>query len=535
MCWSLLGLVAVYLVARAFTTRPLSALTALLVGAEPAYAKSAAAIQADVPALALATAALAVALRPGRSRRRLVVVGALLGLALMVKLLVAPMVLVVLLAVVCSDSTLDTVRDRWTVVRDLAVVSLTGAAVVVVTGAGFWDHGRLWDQAVGFHVASQGLVDGVRSNIGTAFNAPGTCVFLLLGALAGVELVHRGRRDQLLPIAWLAATLGFLLLHSPLFTHHLVLAVPPAALLLVLELDARLAARPVLLHAALATLVAVCLVGSAVDDLAARPRRTPASSSTARSCPSSTISAASPRSSPPSFSARSTSRRATSARSTGAPSAASSTWAFAIPTPTASRTGWCSRPHRCARRRRRAARRGLELPRRRPSIVRRRLARAGALGHRIERHRGARLLRLPGGAGEEVQCALRLSHHALRLGRPLRDPRQDTGRRRPVHRRRHRRPHRVLAGAGALPEQALGLDGDPPRRRVRCGHRRLQRRRRLPPRAHQPREPARRAHPEDRPRRHRQLRHRPPRRRLQGGRPLSADPHAGACRRPARV
>ena len=68
--------------------------------------------------------------------------------------------------------------------------------------------------------------------------------------------------------------MGFLLLHSPLFVHHLVLAVPPAAMLLVLELDTRLKSRPALLQAALVGAVAACLLGSAVDDLTAPPRQT---------------------------------------------------------------------------------------------------------------------------------------------------------------------------------------------------------------------------------------------------------------------
>ncbi|BEP15375.1 hypothetical protein acdb102_36860 [Acidothermaceae bacterium B102] len=268
MCWALLGLVATYHVARAYLSPTQAVLTAVLVAAVPTFAATASAIQADVPALTLATAALAVALRPGRSTGRLVLVGVLLGAALMVKLLVAPTVVVVLLVAAQGH------RDQRQLVRDLAVVAAAAAGVVVATGAAFWHHGRLWDQAVGFHVASQSFVSGVRTNVGTAFLAPGTCVVLLLGALAGVEVVHRGKRDQLLPVVWLATTLAFLLLHSPLFTHHLVLAVPPAALLLVMELDARLAARPEWLRAALVTLVAVCLIGSTVDDATTPVRAT---------------------------------------------------------------------------------------------------------------------------------------------------------------------------------------------------------------------------------------------------------------------
>ena len=261
MTWALIGLLAVYLVARHYTTASLSLLTAVLVAAVPAYSSTAVAIQADVPALALATAALALALQPGRSTRRLMVVGIALGLALMVKLLVVPMVVVVLLAAVQGAS------DRKQVVRDLAAVTGATAVVVLATGAAFWGHGELWAQAVGLHVASQGLLAGVKTNITTALQAPGTCVFLGLATLAAVDVVRQRRRDLALPVVWLVATLAFLLLHSPLFTHHLVLAVPPAALVLVLEARARLADRRHLLQAVLAGLVAVCLVGSATDDI----------------------------------------------------------------------------------------------------------------------------------------------------------------------------------------------------------------------------------------------------------------------------
>jgi 4-amino-4-deoxy-L-arabinose transferase-like glycosyltransferase len=266
MCWSLLGLVAVYAVARVYTSPALSLLTAVLAAAVPVFTTDAAAIEADIPSLALATAAVALALRPGRSTGRLVIAGLLLGAGLMVKLLVLPMVVVVLLAAVL------TAPDRRHVVRDLAVVAVASAAVIAVTGVVFWSNGQLWDQTVGFHVDSQSLVSGVRKNISTALLSPGTCVFLLLAGLAGVDVAYRRRRDQLLPVVWLAATAGFLLLHSPLFTHHLVLAVPPAALVLVLALEARLAARPGLLQVSLAGLVAACLIGSAADDITAPPR-----------------------------------------------------------------------------------------------------------------------------------------------------------------------------------------------------------------------------------------------------------------------
>jgi 4-amino-4-deoxy-L-arabinose transferase-like glycosyltransferase len=262
MVWALLGLLAVYRIARIYTTPTLAGVITVLVAASPAYTATAAAIEADLPALTLAMCALAVAMRPSGSLHslpRLLAIGLLFGLALMVKLLVAPMVVVLIVAVLIRST------GRAAAVRDLSVLFLSAAVVVIAVGAAFWNHGDLWEQAVGFHVASQTFAEGLRNNLSTALNAPGTCAFLLLGAYAAVEIVRRHDPERLLLVAWFAATGVFLLVHVPLFTHHLVLAVPPAALLIVLELDKVISGRR--LEVALVGLIVVSVVGSVIATL----------------------------------------------------------------------------------------------------------------------------------------------------------------------------------------------------------------------------------------------------------------------------
>ncbi len=270
MMFGLLGLYAVWRIGRVYTSPRLAALAAILVAASPEYSSTAAALQADIPALALAMCALVPTLAPRlpderRQLARTCAAGALFGLALMVKLLVAPMVVVPIVAALLTNS-------RRRAAAEIGGFVASAAVVMVAIGAGFWHGGELWTEAVGLHVRSQSFVGGLKANVSTALNAPGTCAFLLVGACAAAEIIRHRDRERTLLVAWFAGTGLFLLVHVPLFTHHLVLAVPPAALLIVLELSRVLQRKR--LDLAVVGLIALCLVGSAADRLTSPARET---------------------------------------------------------------------------------------------------------------------------------------------------------------------------------------------------------------------------------------------------------------------
>ena len=106
------------------------------------------------------------------------------------------------------------------------------------------------------------------------------------------------------------------------------------------------------------------------------------------------------------------------------------------------------RPHRRAGDGAGADRRRLDVRRRGAALVVRRLAGAGPAGHRRRRHRGARLLRLPGDPREEVeQGEGDVPRRLLRLRRPGLDPHQRRERERPGAHRRHQLAPGV-SGAG---------------------------------------------------------------------------------------
>ena len=255
VCWALVCLVAYYRVARAVSGPGPAVAATVLLGAAPAFVTNAGAIEAELPALAVAMVALELALRRGGPRWTPVAAGAVFGVALMVKLLVAPMVLPLLVAL-------------WTRRRPSAAAAglVSASAVVVAVGAVFWTHGDLWSQVIGFHVASQTWWQGLKHNLSTMSHALGTCVLLVAAGLCAFDKIVRRSPGHEVLISWYAAAMAFLVLHVPVFTHHLVLAAGPAVLLVVLELQRRFTGRS--RELALAVLLGASVVGSLISDLA---------------------------------------------------------------------------------------------------------------------------------------------------------------------------------------------------------------------------------------------------------------------------
>jgi 4-amino-4-deoxy-L-arabinose transferase-like glycosyltransferase len=199
-----------------------------LCGASLLLVRQARTVQAELPALALAMAAMACLADQERARRfgwRLGA-GALMGLALATKLLVAPIGLPVAMAAVewRRGGARSSVR---------AVATISAAAILAVLAVSA-PHGlrQVWDQSVTFHlVARSGTMPAVLS--ATPWRNLFTSEALLLVLAVMGALVLRARDPRLLAWLgiWLGATAAFLVGHAPLFTHHMIILVPPLAVL----------------------------------------------------------------------------------------------------------------------------------------------------------------------------------------------------------------------------------------------------------------------------------------------------------------
>jgi hypothetical protein len=250
--YSLLGVAAIWLAAWALGGRWCGALALALLAFEPRYLTQSYTLQAEAPALAFATASVALAIfavrqPPGRRRGSLAAAsGAALMLGVAVKLfaVVAVVPIALVLLAPAGPALLDASgKPRWpsratlgpalrAAVPDLAWAA-AGAALalvlVLLPFAGRWP--ALYEQVIRFHLAAgqvthQSLLDRVSVILDSGSDLP---VLALGGALAMWALARRWWR-VLPPGAWLAGSLLLLLQQQPLFIHHLALLMPPAAL-----------------------------------------------------------------------------------------------------------------------------------------------------------------------------------------------------------------------------------------------------------------------------------------------------------------
>lgn len=256
LLWALVALAAFYRVATRLAGEAAGAVATALVAVSPAYVGVAAAIEAELPAIALALVALDLALQPHR-RWTPAAVGVLFGAAVMIKLLVAPMAAPIVVALFVGRRGLQPL-----------VALVAAVAVELVVGGVFWDHGRLWSQMVGFHLASQTFPAGTRSNLVTMTSfALGAFLLMLAAGVAGLDVLLRHRSGNGVLLSWYAASAAFLVLHSPVFAHHLVLAILPSALLITVEAQLLLGGRQ--RELALSALVAASAIASVIGVVSA--------------------------------------------------------------------------------------------------------------------------------------------------------------------------------------------------------------------------------------------------------------------------
>lgn len=250
--FSLAGIVALYIAGRAAAGKWAGIAAALLLALDPLYLAESHTLQAEVPALAweaicLAFAVTAYRAAGSRQRRLAAASGIALGLGILTKLLDVVVVIPVMLylahpvfaSFLSKDGRVQR-PDRPTFVARLREIAMplalcaAGAIVAVVVVllpfAGHWR--TLYDQVVTFHLAAARVVnEGFRHNVTIIWQAlsPDPLVWLALVGF-GVALWRRDWRAAP-PLLWAVASCALLLRQHPLFAHHVVLLVPPLALL----------------------------------------------------------------------------------------------------------------------------------------------------------------------------------------------------------------------------------------------------------------------------------------------------------------
>ena len=222
---SLVGLAGAYWIARQLWGRSTAVLGGLLLAISAVYLKASRLAFPEIIALAPAVLAVGAALHYRRSggRPALLAASVLFGLSLLIK----PIAVSAIVPIGLLTAGRLGVRRR-----ELLLAAGAGTAVVVL-GLLVVGLPRIWEQAV-FRWQSR-LVEGrgMDWNWGLIVDELGNDqlgIFALSGA-AVAGLVRTNRQGLAVLGGWCAANLALLLLHTPLHFKHIVILLPPIALL----------------------------------------------------------------------------------------------------------------------------------------------------------------------------------------------------------------------------------------------------------------------------------------------------------------
>jgi len=250
--FSLAGIVAIYFAGAAISGRWAGLAASLLLALDPLYITGSITLQAEIPSLTWALAAVALALHAPRAslqRGRLLAAasGVVLGLGVLTKLwdvvAVVPVALYLAQPLLARLFTVDggklraasraelaaPARDAARLLAYCAGGALAALVVVLLPFAASWP--ALYAQVVSFHLAAgRSTHEGLLHNLGFIWHNLRVDTLLILGAAALVLAALRRDWRAVPPLLWLAASVALLLTQHPLFEHHLVLLVPPLAL-----------------------------------------------------------------------------------------------------------------------------------------------------------------------------------------------------------------------------------------------------------------------------------------------------------------
>lgn len=223
---SLAGLIAMFAIGRTVAGKTGGLIAVLLLSINTAYLAESQSLHAEIPATALAIAAVALSLRQGRLNAA--AAGFLAGAAVLCKLLVvaAPIPFIVL---ALSRRRVD--DFVWFAAAFIAAVTI---AILPFVG----DVRALMEQVFFYHTAAEGTYHAsLAANyklVGGALKTP-----LFFAAAAGAAAGVLRRDVYVLPLAaWFTASILTLLAITPLWEHHLVILFPPLIALAALGLKA---------------------------------------------------------------------------------------------------------------------------------------------------------------------------------------------------------------------------------------------------------------------------------------------------------
>lgn len=260
---ALFALFALWLIALRLVGRPAAGLVVLLTALLPPFHNVAVAFQAEMPALALALWSIWLASVASGSRSGMVIVaclaGAAFGAAFSTKIWVAPLGAVALAVSAGLGSGRKLIFSR--AVAALIAFAFGSVAAIAAVAVAWWSDGDLVDQVVGFRATATSQWTPVRDNAALLSHEPVAAVILVAGAAAAVVVFRRKAASDWLLLVWFAVTGTFLAVYGPLFDHHLVLAVPPAVLLVVRAAPKILPVRALKPTAGVAVLLAVLTSG----------------------------------------------------------------------------------------------------------------------------------------------------------------------------------------------------------------------------------------------------------------------------------
>ena len=251
---ALVGLLAVYVTARAVAGPVAGLAAAALLSIAPAYPTFAAEISADLPGCVLAAVSLACFVAPTRRRRLWLVAGGLLfAAAELVKL--DAFILVLPVAAYCA-----TRRIRP---ADLGIASVAACAGFAAAAAGLGSElPAVWRSAVSYHVAARRVGGSISPNeheLTSFFHPHQPFTWLAVVGFAAAIALRPRTKLPLWPL-WATAVVSvlFLLWHRPIRDNHMVLlavALAPAvgASLAVAAVQRR---RPVVIGALVLALLA---------------------------------------------------------------------------------------------------------------------------------------------------------------------------------------------------------------------------------------------------------------------------------------
>jgi Dolichyl-phosphate-mannose-protein mannosyltransferase len=246
--YSLIGIIAAWYIGKTLGGTWVGIGTAALLAVDPVYLEQSRAVMAEAPALAAMLAALAIAIAAPRRIRFTILAGALFTVSMLIKLYTLPAIVPIAYYLLDRQQILAIIHDsqkhrRWpartswiaiwnanqqTILAFCAGCIIVLALSIVLIGGSIQ---AAWQQMIGLHVAATGSFAAARENNLTTFSDFGW-EYLIIGAglLAGIlGLWIRAWHLVVITVWGLLCALA-LAIQTPLFSHHLVLLVPPFAL-----------------------------------------------------------------------------------------------------------------------------------------------------------------------------------------------------------------------------------------------------------------------------------------------------------------